>query len=148
MNVSILIRPVGAKDREQWQELWRGYYTFYESDLSAGVDGLWQRLMAPNADGPFALVAVADGGKLVGLAQYLFHLTTWSEAPRCYLNDLYALPSARGLGAGRKLIEAVYAAADARGSSQVYWTTQLFNHEARLLYGRVGKLTSFIKYVR
>lgn len=146
--MSIRIRAVEAKDRKQWEILWRGYYTFYESDLEAGTDALWRRLMAPSSDGPFALAAEDGGAGLVGLAQYLFHQTTWSQAPRCYLNDLFTSDAARGQGVGRKLIEAVYAAADARGASQVYWTTQQFNHAGRLLYDRIGKLTPFIKYVR
>lgn len=146
--MSIRIRPVRAEDREQWGTLWRGYYTFYEADLSAGTEALWQRLLAPQNDGPFALVAEDETGKLVGLAQYLFHQTTWSQAPRCYLNDLYASEAARGKGVGRKLIEAVYAAADAHGAGQVYWLTQLFNHDGRRLYDRIGKLTPFIKYAR
>jgi GNAT superfamily N-acetyltransferase len=95
-----------------------------------------------------ALVAEDEAGRLVGLAQYLFHATTWSPAPRCYLNDLFAVPEARGRGVGKSLIEAVYAAADARGASQVYWLTQTFNFEARQLYDRIAKATPFIKYAR
>ena len=51
-------------------------------------------------------------------------------------------------GAGRGLIEAVYAAADARGADQVYWLTQADNETARRLYDRVARLTPFIKYQR
>ena len=146
--MSIRIRPVHAADRAGWETLWRGYYTFYEADLSAGIDELWQRLLAPGPDGPFALVAEDGNGKLVGLAQYLFHATTWSARPRCYLNDLYTVTSRRGEGVGHRLIEAVEAEAKGRGASQLYWLTQLFNHAGRRLYDRVAKLTPFIKYVR
>ena len=54
----------------------------------------------------------------------------------------------RGQGVGRKLIEAVYSAADDAGSPSVYWMTQDFNTEARKLYDRIGKLSPFIKYER
>ena len=47
---------------------------------------------------------------------------------------------------GRKLIEAVYAAADANGTPRVYWLTQDFNTTSRKLYDRVSELTPFIKY--
>ncbi|MEO1777476.1 MAG: GNAT family N-acetyltransferase, partial [Pseudomonadota bacterium] len=66
----------------------------------------------------------------------------------CYLQDLYAAPSVRGQGVGRRLIEAVYAAADAAGSPSVYWLTQHSNTDARTLYDRIGTLSPFIKYVR
>ncbi|MCZ7597268.1 MAG: GNAT family N-acetyltransferase, partial [Gammaproteobacteria bacterium] len=39
-------------------------------------------------------------------------------------------------------------AADANGSPAVYWLTQEFNHTARNLYDRIGRVTPFIKYVR
>ncbi|MDX1733577.1 MAG: GNAT family N-acetyltransferase, partial [Halioglobus sp.] len=61
---------------------------------------------------------------------------------------LYVDASQRGSGAGRALIEAVYAAADAAGCPTVYWTTQHFNAAGRALYDRVGVQTPFIKYSR
>ena len=64
------------------------------------------------------------------------------------MQDLYVDPAARGTGAGRALIEAVYAAADANGTPSVYWMTQDFNTAARLLYDRIASLTPFIKYQR
>ena len=70
------------------------------------------------------------------------------DDPRCYLQDLYADPDVRGLGIGRALIEAVYAAADAAGAPSVYWLTQDFNHTARKLYDRIGTKSPFIKYTR
>ena len=56
--------------------------------------------------------------------------------------------SARGTGAGRALIEAVYAQADRLGAISVYWLTQEFNYRGRMLYDRVGQRTPFIKYQR
>jgi GNAT superfamily N-acetyltransferase len=92
------------------------------------------------------LVAENDAGEMVGIVHYLCHRVTWVVADRCYLEDLFVAESARGIGAGRALIEAVYAAADARGADQVYWLTQESNEEDRRLYDRVGRLTLFIKY--
>tara|TARA_B110000211_G_scaffold123988_1_gene142969 strand:- start:396 stop:584 length:189 start_codon:yes stop_codon:yes gene_type:complete len=57
-------------------------------------------------------------------------------------------PSLRGTGAGLKLIEAVYMAADAAGTPSVYWLTQDDNAAGRQLYNRVGDLKNFIKYQR
>lgn len=51
----------------------------------------------------------------------------------------------RGTGAGRKLIEAVYAAANAAGAPTVYWMTQDDNTIGRQLYDRVARVTNFIK---
>ena len=146
--MTITVRDIGPQDRAQWLKLWRGYQAFYSVDLSADSDRLWSALVAPPEAGPFCLVAEDEHGNLLGMAQYLYHATTWSELPRCYLNDLYTEESSRGLGVGRALIEAVYARADRHGSSQVYWLTQDTNRQARLLYDRVANCTPFIKYAR
>ena len=145
--MSITIRPLRESDHEAWLALWRGYQRFYEADLSGDEQRLWEALLQPGPDGPFALVAEEDGA-LLGLAQYLFHGTTWSARKRCYLNDLFTAEQARGKGVGRALIEAVYEASDNAGAGQVYWLTQTFNDTARSLYDQVAKVTPFIKYAR
>ena len=93
------------------------------------------------------MIAEVDS-KPVGLAHYLFHRHCWRSENVCYLQDLYAAPSVRGMGIGRQLIEAVYAAADAEGAPNVYWLTQDDNKTARQLYDRIGQPTNFIKYQR
>lgn len=142
------IRPLAAADHAQWLQLWQGYLTFYETALPDSVTALtWNRLLDP--EGPIdGLCAVAPNGQLLGIVHYLFHPVTWAAGPRCYLEDLFTAKEARGQGVGRALIEAVYAAADARGADQVYWLTQDFNATARKLYDQVAKATPFIKYRR
>ena len=44
------------------------------------------------------------------------------------------------------LIEAVYAKAEERGSPGVYWLTEKTNKQARGLYDKVARATSFIEY--
>jgi GNAT superfamily N-acetyltransferase len=100
------------------------------------------------AEDMHCLVAENDSGNMIGIVHYLYHRVTWSASDRCYLEDLFVAETARGTGAGRALIEAVYAAADDRGSDQVYWLTQESNEQGRRLYDRVGRLTPFIKYRR
>ena len=146
--MEIAIRHIAAPDRENWENLWNGYLAFYEVVLPPGVtDTTWQRLLEPGED-MHGLCATGTAGRPVGFVHFLFHRVTWSVADRCYLEDLFVAPDARGSGIGRKLIEAVYAAADARGADQVYWLTQDFNTTARKLYDRVGRQTPFIKYQR
>lgn len=142
------IRPLTHTDRAQWNNLWQGYLTFYESAVPEEVTDLtWQRILDPEA--PIqAFCAAQPDGKLLGFVHYLFHPVTWAAGPRCYLEDLFTSIDARGQGVGRALIEAVYEAADQRGADQVYWLTQEFNTTARKLYDQVAKVTPFIKYRR
>jgi GNAT superfamily N-acetyltransferase len=142
------VRPLVPEDEPAWRRLWRGYLDFYETTLPETIYATsFARLTDPNVADYRGLIALrAD--EPVGLAHYIFHRHGWQIEPICYLQDLYVAPEARGTGAGRALIEAVYAAADAAGAPNVYWLTQATNTTARRLYDRVGTATPFIKYRR
>lgn len=147
----VVIRPVTADDRAAWEPLWDGYNAFYERSGPTAVsteqtDLTWARFL-DDAEPMHALVAEdpATGG-LVGLTHFLFHRSTTMIQPTCYLQDLFTAPAARGRGAGRALIEAVYAAAAAAGSTRVYWLTHETNATARSLYDRVAELSGFVQY--
>ncbi|MCI5110830.1 MAG: GNAT family N-acetyltransferase [Marivita sp.] len=142
------VRFLRADDYESWCALWRGYLTFYEASVPDVVYATtFERLLGDDPQDYSGLIAERDG-TAIGLAHYLFHRHCWKIEDVCYLQDLFVAPGARGSGAGRALIEAVYAQADAAGAPSVYWTTQEFNHSARQLYDRIGQLTPFIKYQR
>lgn len=143
-----LIRPLNQADEADWRRLWTGYLTNYESTVSEEVyTTTFARLLGDDPQDFTCLIAEVDGAP-VGLTHYLFHRHAWKVENVCYLQDLYTDPSVRGTGAGRALIEGVYAAAEAAGAPTVYWLTQDFNATARRLYDRVATLTPFIKYNR
>ena len=77
---------------------------------------------------------------------YIFHRSTWSIGDYCYLQDLFTAETARGKGAGRALIEAVYARAREAGASRVYWLTHERNETARALYDKLADRPGFIQY--
>ncbi len=143
MDVTIR-RPV-AGDEEGWRRLFAGYQKFYRADLPSGtVDVTWQRILDPGTELE-ALVAEIDR-ELVGIANYLFHTSTWSDRPACYLEDLFVDPAVRGGGAARKLIDGVEAAARERDAFRLYWHTQEYNGAARSLYDTIVPRSSFIMY--
>lgn len=143
----MIVRDLAASDRAHWEALWAGYLGFYESTVAPDVTATtFRRFLDPN-EPMFALVAEQDG-KLAGFAHCVLHRGTWSIGDFCYLEDLFVDASARGAGAGRALIEAVYARADALGCSRVYWLTHESNATARKLYDKVAKHLGFIQYRR
>ncbi len=143
-----IIRPLVAADAAAWRNLWTGYLAYYETTVAEAVyTSTFARLLGSDPRDFHGLIATVDG-RAVGLVHYLFHRHAWKIEEVCYLQDLYVAPEARGTGLGRKLIESVYAAADAAGAPSVYWLTQDFNHTARQLYDRIGKVTPFIRYTR
>ena len=142
------IRPLHPSDQAEWRALWQAYLEFYETTVPDHVYATtFARLIDPDRPAQFAFVAETDG-RLIGLVHVIVHPHNWRIEDVCYLQDLYVAPDARGTGAGRALIEAVYAAADANGTPFVYWLTQDFNTQARQLYDRVAKVTPFIRYQR
>ena len=146
--MTLMIRPLQATDRKAWSRMWTDYLFFYDSNVSPEVQNItFLRLVDPNFLLQNCLIAELDG-VAVGIVHYIYHAHNWRTEDVCYLQDLFAEEQVRGQGIGRALIEAVYAAADANGTPSVYWMTQDFNANARLLYDRIGSLTPFIKYSR
>lgn len=144
----VTIRPVEARDEPEWRVLWTGYLDFYETSVTEDVyASTFQRLLSDDPHEFNGLVAERDG-TLVGLTHYLFHRHAWRVENVVYLQDLFVSKAARGTGAGRALIEAVYAEADRAGCPAVYWLTQDFNTTARQLYDRIANVTPFIRYNR
>src|SRR4029450_7417762 len=83
----VMIRPLRATDRGQWETLWRGYLDFYRADLPVEVtERTWAALCEDTA-AVHGLVAEADGD-LAGLAPIVLHPATWATGPACYLGDL------------------------------------------------------------
>ena len=147
-KMPVEIRPPMESDRDAWEGLWTAYLEFYNSSASKAVyDQTFARLIKSVSSNINGLIALIDG-RPVGLVHYIFHDHCWRLEQVCYLQDLFTAPEARGHGVGRALIEAVYDAADAAGCPSVYWMTQDFNADARVLYDRIGQLTPFIKYQR
>jgi GNAT superfamily N-acetyltransferase len=143
------VRPVEPDDFDQWKPLWIGYNAFYGREGSTALPvavtlQTWSRFF--DASEPVhALVADSDGN-LLGLVHYIFHRSTISIAPVCYLQDLFTIPAARGQGVGRALIEEVYRRAFEAECPRVYWHTQETNATARQLYDKVAENSGFLVY--
>lgn len=147
----VTIRPVARSDFEAWLPLWAGYNTFYgRSGPTALADDItamtWARFF--DAYEPVHALVAESGGELVGLTHYLYHRSTTRIAPVCYLQDLFTAESVRGRGVGKALIEAVYAQAQAAGSSRVYWQTHKTNATAMRLYDQVAENSGFVVYAK
>jgi GNAT superfamily N-acetyltransferase len=145
----LIVRPATREDYEAWRPLWDGYNAFYgraaDTALPDEITHLtWGRFFDP-AEPVCAFVAERDG-RLIGLVHYLFHRSTTAAALTCYLQDLFTTAEARGGGVGRALIEAVYDAARAAGSTRVYWQTHETNHTAMRLYDQVADKSGFVVY--
>ncbi len=141
--MTLHVAPLQAHERGVWEPLARGYMDFYKTEKTAeDYDTAWSRLL--RQDGIRGLGARRDG-VLVGIAHYYFHTAVWAQRV-CYLQDLFVLPTQRGQGVARALIEAVGVAARKAGAARYYWMTQESNATARVLYDKVAQYKGFIRY--
>jgi GNAT superfamily N-acetyltransferase len=143
------VRPVAHADFDQWKPLWDGYNAFYGRHGATALPNevthqTWSRFF--DAYEPVHALVAESEDKLLGIVHYLFHRSTISIAPNCYLQDLFTLESARGKGVGRALIEAVYERAKEAGCPRVYWLTHETNATARQLYDKVAENSGFLVY--
>ena len=144
-RAAVVVRPVSVGERAAWEPLWRGYQTFYEVALSDETTATtWARLHDPAE--PMGVLGAYLGGRLVGIAQYIFHRSCWTVGDYCYLQDLFVVADARGHGVGRALIEAVEKEARSAGASRVHWLTKEDNAVARALYDTLAERSGFIQY--
>lgn len=142
---SLDIRPLRTDERHLWEPLWQGYLAFYKTRVASEVtDATWGRFHDP-AEPMHALGAFRDG-ELLGIVHYIFHRSTWTLGPYCYLQDLFTVEAARGTGVGGRLIEAVYERASEAGASRVYWLTHETNETAMALYDKVAERPGFVQY--
>ena len=142
---SIEIRPLRLDERAEWELLWKGYLDFYKTSVPKQTyDTTWARLH--DVDEPMWLLGAYADGNLLGIVHYLYHRSCWTVGNYCYLQDLFVADSARKLGLGRALIEAVYREAKAAGASRVHWLTHETNTTARALYDTLADRPGFIQY--
>lgn len=147
----LVVREVARTDYDQWLPLWDGYNAFYGRSGATALDPVitattWERFF--EAGEPVHALVAEQGGQLLGLTHFLYHRSTTSIAPTCYLQDLFTSAAARGRGVGRALIEGVYARAREAGAARVYWQTHETNTTAMRLYDRIAVRSGFLVYAR
>lgn len=139
------IRTLAPGDRADWDRLWQGYQAFYKVSIAPTVsDTTFARLLDPAE--PMHCALLVEEGRAIGLVHFIFHRSTWTEGDYVYLQDLFVERDRRGTGLGRRLIEHVYEAAQAKGASRVHWLTHETNTDAMLLYDRIADRSGFVQY--
>lgn len=88
---------------------------------------------------PAAEVVIADAdGVPAGFALFFHSFSTFLGQPGLYLEDLFVLPSQRGLGIGRQLMVHLAQLAVARGCGRFEWSVLDWNEPAIRLYRSLG----------
>ena len=85
-----------------------------------------------------ALVAEKDG-IVIGIASYYFYkISTFSGKKVLYLEDLYIIPEARGMGTGRKFFDQLKKIAKNSGCGKIQWKCLKWNEPSLAFYDKIG----------
>ena len=85
------------------------------------------------------LLAISDASRQpTGVCQLRFRHSVWTNAPDCWLEDLYVEERARGRGVGRALVALACDRALARGARRIELDTNEDNRAAIALYESLG----------
>ena len=104
--MTLLIRAVQRSDFAAWKPLWDGYNAIYGRKDETGLpDRITEMTWSRFFDGyePVNALVAEQAGQLLGLAHFLFHRSTISVEPVCYLQDLFTVETGERQRRGARL---------------------------------------------
>ena len=137
-NPNLVTRSATVQDTPVIFALLRGLAEYEQlvSDFVVTESDLTQSLFGPD---PIANVILAyDGDKAVGLAVFCQRYSTFLGRQYLYLEDIFVVPSHRGSGIGRKLMEQAALLAQTLGSTMIEWSVLNWNEPAIKFYEHLG----------
>lgn len=136
---AVTVRLAGLPDLPEVAALFDAYRQFYEqpADAALALQFIGDRMRKRESVILVAQAALANGA-LVGFCQLYPGFCSVIARPIYTLYDLYVAPGARQTGAGRALMEAAHAHAQATGFARLDLTTARTNHAAQALYESLG----------
>jgi GNAT superfamily N-acetyltransferase len=133
----LTIAPVGLHDLADLMPMLRAYCDFYRVDPpEERLRALVNALLDNPAEG-VQLIA-RDSGTALGFATIYWTWQTLHASRVGVLNDLFVVPSSRGTGTGRALIERARELCRERGADKLVWETAPDNAVAQRLYDGIG----------
>lgn len=94
----------------------------------------------------FALVALDQHDRLLGLLHFRTFVRPLAATTGGYVDDLFVVLEARGLGVAQQLIACVVDIGKAKQWSVVRWMTALDNQQARICYDKIAEHTHWQTY--
>jgi ribosomal protein S18 acetylase RimI-like enzyme len=133
--VDLTVRIASSADAEVVGQLLHDFNSEYD-EPTPGPARLAERMRRLLAIGDTAILLGGTGRD--GVAVLRFRAAIWSDAPECYLAELYVVPRLRGQGLGRALMETAIEVARVRGADHMDLGTSEDDVAARSLYESLG----------
>jgi ribosomal protein S18 acetylase RimI-like enzyme len=129
------IRQAGVDDAAEIARLLHDFNTEFD-EPTPGVAALAERSRRLLAEGEMTVLLAGD--EPAGIALLRFRPSVWTGGPEAHLQELYVVPSLRGRGIGRALLEASIEAARSAGATGIDLNTGETDTAARALYESMG----------
>ena len=140
-----MIRKIKPKDKEQWENLYKGYAKFYKVEMNKTIlKTVWHWIHDKNHEVEGIVYEINN--KIVGLAHYRKMPRPLRGQEIGFLDDLYVDPDYRRKGIGEKFLNYLKELSKSRGWNLIRWLTHDDNIKAKSLYDRVAKKTNWDLY--
>ena len=133
-----MIETVSKNNLADVLPLIRAYQEFYNAPDISDVRNLEFFAQFGESSPAGCQFIYKEAGLIVGFATVYFSFTSTIAAKVAILNDLYTLPSHRGKGIARQLIEHSRSFAEKNGAARLQWVTAPNNKQAQLLYNTLN----------
>jgi GNAT superfamily N-acetyltransferase len=132
------IRPARRGDEASLAHLLEEHEHHYGNPVAEGAAAAGAAFLIDQPPGGAACLVAERNGGLVGFAILNPYFPAANLSHGFFLKELYVAASARSLGVGERLIEAIRAFARERGATRVIWTTADTNQGSQRFYDRLG----------
>ena len=140
-----MIRNIQIKDKDEWRELYQSYANFYKVEISKiTLDTVWNWLLDQNHE--LSGLVYEINNKLVAIAHYRRMPSPLRGKDIGFLDDLYVHPDFRGRKIGEEIINKLNHISQEKGWGLIRWITRNDNHNAKSLYDRVAKKSTWDVY--
>ena len=140
-----MIREIKLKDKEQWENLYRGYADFYKVEMNEKIlQTVWEWLHDKTHE--VSGIAYEFDGNIVGFAHYRRMPSPLRGKDIGFLDDLFVDPKYRGQKIGEKIINELNKISKSKEWNLIRWITHDDNLRAKALYDRVAEKTKWDLY--
>ena len=140
-----MIRSIEIKDKVEWKKLYQGYADFYKVEITEQtLSTVWNWLH----DSKHELhgLGYEINNKIVAIAHYRRMPSPLKGKYIGFLDDLYVHPDFRGRKIGEEIINKLNQISQDEGWGLIRWITRNNNYNAKSLYDRVAKKSTWDVY--
>ena len=138
MKMNNSVREIQLKDKEQWQELYKGYANFYKVEMNNQIlKTVWSWLHDKNHELNGIVFEIDEN--IVALAHYRRMPRPLKGKDVGFLDDLFVEPIHRGKKIGEQLLNELKKISKSKKWDLIRWITHNDNLRAKSLYDRVAE---------